>query len=652
MTVQKNFVVKNGIEVNTNLIFADTGSNKVGITTTNPRHTLHVNGGIGATSLNVTGISTINNLSINGKITAGSTAGVSGQYLVSTGTGVTWGSVPTVRSSDLQTAGVGATTFNTTYTVGLLDVYINGVKLSSDEYTANNSATVILDDACFGGETIEFISYSPFGIGVGGTSIQGITILEEGSPVGGPLQVTSINFVGAAVTGSGVGVTVYTTTNPDYWVSTTAGIHTLSNVGVGTTNPTNSLTVKGNTSLETLKISGVSTFSDTIVVGTGKSITFGEAGANFLKLYSDGSNTYINQSNMGKLIIDASGTQRTLEITDSQASKTMAKFIGNGGAVELYYDGNKKIETISTGVTVTGTTFTNQLSVSGVSTFTGRIVGPVRFSKDGSLTATQNVEINADGSYAFLNVGGSSLLYFDLPNTIIRNTYSGGRIRMDSPSGIDFEQYGLGGEYRARFDDSSVSLYSSNSKKFETIGAGVTVTGTTFTNQLNVSGVSTFNDNVRVVGIVTSSKVLISNDGGNNGSLLIEDTGTYSQLTFRASNGTDQASIQGVEGNLYITPGSNGYVSLPGASTNIFYSNGNVSFNNGLQGTTTFSNGFAVTNGNVGIGTTNATDKLTVRGGDISVGVSTSQGVILTSPNGTRYRLIVADGGTLSTVSV
>jgi hypothetical protein len=233
MAVQKNFVVKNGIEVNNNLIFGDTGSNKVGIATTNPGNTLHVNGGIGATSLNVTGISTVNNLTINGRVTAGSSLGASGQYLVSTGTGVTWGAVPTVRSSDLQTAGVGVTTFNTTYSVGLLDVYINGVKLSSDEYTANDSATVVLDDACFGGETVEFISYSPFGIGVGGTSIQGITILEEGSPVGSALQVTSINFVGAAVTatGSGVGVTVYLSN-----YITSSGIATYANTAGVSTN--------------------------------------------------------------------------------------------------------------------------------------------------------------------------------------------------------------------------------------------------------------------------------------------------------------------------------------------------------------------------------------------------------------------------------
>lgn len=233
MAVQKNFVVKNGIEVNNSLIFADTNSNKVGIATTVVDHTLDVGGTIRAENSIVTGISTVNGLFIDGTVSVGNSSGSIGQYLVSTGVGVTWGSVPTVRSSDIQTASVGATTFNTTYSVGLLDVYINGIKLSSSEYTADDSATVSLDVACFGGETVEFISYSPFGIGIGGSSIQGITILDEGTPVGSSLQVTSINFVGAAVTttGSGIGVTVYLS---DYVAS--SGISTYANTAGISTN--------------------------------------------------------------------------------------------------------------------------------------------------------------------------------------------------------------------------------------------------------------------------------------------------------------------------------------------------------------------------------------------------------------------------------
>ena len=58
MAVNKNFVVKNGLEVNTQLILADANTNKVGIGSTGPRFELDVAGGIGATDLYVIGVST------------------------------------------------------------------------------------------------------------------------------------------------------------------------------------------------------------------------------------------------------------------------------------------------------------------------------------------------------------------------------------------------------------------------------------------------------------------------------------------------------------------------------------------------------------------------------------------------------------------
>jgi hypothetical protein len=52
-----------------------------------------------------------------------------------------------------------------------------------------------------------------------------------------------------------------------YWIQTAAGIHTLSNVGIGTTNPTSALTVKGNTTLESLSVSGVVTATSFVKSG-------------------------------------------------------------------------------------------------------------------------------------------------------------------------------------------------------------------------------------------------------------------------------------------------------------------------------------------------------------------------------------------------
>ena len=59
MAVNKNFVVKNGLEVNTQLILADANTNKVGIGSTAPRFELDVAGGIGATDMYVVGVSTV-----------------------------------------------------------------------------------------------------------------------------------------------------------------------------------------------------------------------------------------------------------------------------------------------------------------------------------------------------------------------------------------------------------------------------------------------------------------------------------------------------------------------------------------------------------------------------------------------------------------
>ena len=57
-------------------------------------------------------------------------------------------------------------------------------------------------------------------------------------------------------------------------------------------------------------------------------------------------------------------------------------------------------------------------------------------------------------------------------------------------------------------------------------------------------------------------------------------------------------------------------------------------------------------NFNVGIGSTNPTSKLTVENGDIKVGTSPSNGLILTDSNGVAWRLSVNTDGTLATSAV
>ena len=59
MAVNRNFVVKNGLTVNTSLLFVDSATNRIGIGSTVPSTVLDVVGGIAATDLKLTGISTI-----------------------------------------------------------------------------------------------------------------------------------------------------------------------------------------------------------------------------------------------------------------------------------------------------------------------------------------------------------------------------------------------------------------------------------------------------------------------------------------------------------------------------------------------------------------------------------------------------------------
>lgn len=275
MAIRKNFVVKNGLEVDERILYVDAITDKVGIGTILPEYQAHVIGSIGCTDISITrnasisGILTANEIDFTGNgISIGDTTGLPGQYLRSTGTGIEWASFPTsLRSTFTYTATDLQSTFDYAYNVGFLDVYINGVKLKGNgvtdvsEYTAVTGTEVVLTEPAFEGDFVELVAYNPSSVAAGGDGILGFTILEEGSIVGNDNGVTSINFIGAAVTavGSGAGVTVYV---ENYWESTSVGINTISNVGVGTTNPTSSLTIAGDVS-----VSGVSTFTSDVFVG-------------------------------------------------------------------------------------------------------------------------------------------------------------------------------------------------------------------------------------------------------------------------------------------------------------------------------------------------------------------------------------------------
>ena len=179
-------------------------------------------------------------------------SGSSGNYLKSVGTGVTWAAFPSSRTGLTTTATAGQTSFNFSYNVGFVDVFLNGVKLPSTEFTASNGSTIVLDDAAFANDTLEFISLNTLPVTSGGaqnlTGLADVTI--TGTPViGETLQHNGSQFVNdytpfttttstsqtlingvSAATYRSVEYTVQATRGTNYHVTKLLAIHNGTNV--------------------------------------------------------------------------------------------------------------------------------------------------------------------------------------------------------------------------------------------------------------------------------------------------------------------------------------------------------------------------------------------------------------------------------------
>jgi len=137
-----------------------------------------------------------------GTVSVGGSTGNNGQYLKSTGVGVTWASFPRVRNVGINTAIAGQTSFNFTYNPEFLDVFVNGVKLTPSEYTASNGSQIILQTPAFAGEIVEFHTYNATSVGGGGGGGGGgITeVVNDTSPqLGGELDLNGFGINGTGI---------------------------------------------------------------------------------------------------------------------------------------------------------------------------------------------------------------------------------------------------------------------------------------------------------------------------------------------------------------------------------------------------------------------------------------------------------------------
>ena len=140
-------------------------------------------------------------------------------------------------------------------------------------------------------------------------------------------------------------------------VTGTANMSSTGAISVATTIPTNTITINGtavalggSATIPSVLQSG-GTFTGELHLNDNVTLSLGDASGNGdLQIFHDGVDSVIKDAGTGSLEIR--GTD--VKINNSANSKNMIKAV-DGGVVELYHDGSKKLETASGGVAITGT---------------------------------------------------------------------------------------------------------------------------------------------------------------------------------------------------------------------------------------------------------------------------------------------------------
>jgi methionine-rich copper-binding protein CopC len=369
MAVNKNFVVKNGLEVKTDLILADTTKNSVGIGTSGINYKLHVYGGIGATSIYVSGASTVASISgTNATYTTGNFTTNNSTTLNATTGNIVSGVVTSLSGSTLNYSGIAS---------------VGSLRIGSDEVVS--SARQLKNIASLDATT---------------------TATIEAAIANGPNTFTDLTVVGISTLGtvlvsdgtitatSGI-VTYYGDGSKLTGIATAGGEVTL-----GLTTITQ-LNVTGIASLTNLTVSGVSTFGNIILNPVGI-IT---AASGIITYYGDAQ--YLQ--NLPTSIPGGSDTQVQYNSGNSFAGSSNFTFNGNnvvvGSAVTLN----------SSGINVSGVITSRSSRVGSATTFGEDLVVQGNARVTGILTVgTSSVTINGVsdqinvGSAATINSSGAS----------------------------------------------------------------------------------------------------------------------------------------------------------------------------------------------------------------------------------------------------
>ena len=178
MAVNKNFVVKNGLEVASDVILADATTKNVGLGSTAPQFTLDVRGGIGATDIKATGFTTA---------TQGLQVGTSGSVFY--------------VSDSTNNVGVGTSVPNPIYTLDVRSSVSTGQTALYVYGDMRVTGDINLDDITLDDATIQDLTVSDTFI------VSGLSTFSSEVDVNADLNVsgviTATSFVGSGQIGVG-----------------------------------------------------------------------------------------------------------------------------------------------------------------------------------------------------------------------------------------------------------------------------------------------------------------------------------------------------------------------------------------------------------------------------------------------------------------
>jgi hypothetical protein len=395
MAINKNFVVKNGLEVNQNLILANATNNRVGIGTSIPQYTLHVLGGIGATDARITGVATVlNELRV--------------------GTGGTIFSVIAGPTGFGQSVGVG--TANPAFLLDVRSPVSTGQTALYVQGDARITGDLIVDDLLFDQADITRLNVSGISTFVGFSSFRDSVSIEDNLYVAG---ITTVAANGGITTTGGdfyVGGNFYSNggviVDTDLYIIGIATIGTLDVLGLSTTRD---LYVAGFSTFV-----GFSTFQDSVFIQdnlqvSGVSTFVGFSTFNDYVVIQDGLRV-LGVSTFAGITTVTGETLFTNQLSVSGVS-TLSNVDINAGDIEV-----SNIDT--TDLTVTGITTLGTVKVSsGIITATS---GIVTYYGDGSyltgnarnLTATigigtSGVAVGYGVSFLDLRGPGLSTVYYN-----------------------------------------------------------------------------------------------------------------------------------------------------------------------------------------------------------------------------------------------